>query len=238
MIRETIAAGGDAPWSLSVLRTPPREADVRILVVTGTPSWPEYWAPTLAALPAHMEMLVPARPGFEQSEPESPVLDLAAQARALSPLLETGDDRRVVVLGQSYGAGVALTLAELNPERIDALILMSPFLGRLGPTGDRLTGLGRTFGWAVPRDLKNALAEVRARAEQLPGLQALLPALTLPVTIVHGDADTFVRREDVLSLVEAANGRARLVEIEGGDHFLNACCVPQLIASVEAAAAP
>ena len=35
-------------------------------IVTGTPSWSEYWAPTLAGAPENWEVIVADRPGFQQ----------------------------------------------------------------------------------------------------------------------------------------------------------------------------
>ncbi|MGE0828323.1 MAG: alpha/beta fold hydrolase, partial [Hyphomonadaceae bacterium] len=88
MERWSFDGGAPAHWRLSALRTPGREAAPwRIVVITGTPSWSEYWAPAIAKAPANREMIVADRPGFSRSEPESAVTDIAAQARALSPLL-------------------------------------------------------------------------------------------------------------------------------------------------------
>ncbi|MEQ1493933.1 MAG: hypothetical protein ABL932_25670, partial [Terricaulis sp.] len=70
MERITFTAGVPEQWQISALQTPPRaEATWRIVIITGTPSWSEYWAPTIAALPQTREMIVADRPGFRASEP-------------------------------------------------------------------------------------------------------------------------------------------------------------------------
>ncbi|MBS0412383.1 MAG: hypothetical protein JSR86_20865, partial [Proteobacteria bacterium] len=68
--RTTFTAGAGLGWKISALETP-REtpAPWKIVVITGAPSWAEYWAPVMAALPADREMLVVDRPGFAASEP-------------------------------------------------------------------------------------------------------------------------------------------------------------------------
>ena len=50
--RTSVIAGGGHGWKISALETP-REtpAPWRIVVITGAPSWAEYWAETLAELP-------------------------------------------------------------------------------------------------------------------------------------------------------------------------------------------
>jgi hypothetical protein len=52
---------------------------------------------------------------------------------------------------------------------------------------------------------------------------------------VHGDDDTFVPLQADQRI--AAEYGHTLVEVPGGDHFLNACCVPALLASFEQAIA-
>ncbi|MBA3811225.1 MAG: hypothetical protein H0X27_06190, partial [Caulobacteraceae bacterium] len=50
--RMSFSAGGGLGWRISALTTPrARVAPWKIVVVPGAPSWAEYWAPVLAALP-------------------------------------------------------------------------------------------------------------------------------------------------------------------------------------------
>lgn len=90
MQRFTFQAGGDFGRRISGLRTPHPEAPLRVVVVSGTPSWSEYWAPVLAAAPTDWEVIVVDRPGFAQSEPRSAVPRIADQALALNPCLTPG----------------------------------------------------------------------------------------------------------------------------------------------------
>ncbi len=235
MERVAFQAGGH-PWRLSALRTP-REAPWKVVVITGTPSWSEYWAPTLAALPQRFTMIVADRPGFALSEPAGPVGSISDQAEALAPLLDAAPGQRVILVGQSYGAPIAALMAARHPDRVQALVLMSPFFGERGATAQRLTGLGGLVAPVLPRDLKNSMAEVRGQAPQLPAARAALAGLTQPVIVLHGDADTFVPVASARALA-AGRGQAPtlMIETPGGDHFINACCVPALIGALETAA--
>lgn len=234
MERIDFTAGAPEGWRISALRTPDRpEASWKVVIVTGTPSWSEYWAPTLAAMPASREMIVADRPGFRASEPEDAVRDLAKQAEALAPMLDARPGQRVLLVGQSFGAPVAALMAHRYPERVDAIVLVSAYFGDRGPTARRMYGAGRLFRGVLPRDLRNSISEMSAQADQLPLVWAAFGELRQPVVFVHGDADTFVPLAAGQRV--AAQYEHTLVTVPDGDHFLNACCVPALLAAFEQA---
>lgn len=244
MERVSVQAAGH-PWKLSTLGTP-RAAPWKVVVITGTPSWSEFWAPVLAALPEQFTMVVADRPGFALSEPREVVGSIADQAEALSALLDAAPGQKVILVGQSYGAPIATLMAQRYPDKVQALVLMSPFFGERGQTARRLTGLGGVVWPMLPRDLKNSIAEVKGQPPQLPAARAALTALPIPVVVLHGDADTYVPISSARAL-EASRGAAptAMVVAPAGDHFLNACCVPALIGALaravamsEAAASP
>lgn len=236
MERVTFTAGVPEGWRISALTTPERaEADWKIVIVTGTPSWSEYWAPTIAAAPQTREVIVADRPGFQTSEPEDAVRDLAKQAEALSPMLEARPGQRVLVIGQSFGAPIATLMAQRYPEKVDAVVLVSAYFGDLGATGRRLFGVGRVVGPLLPRDLRNSTIEVSSQRDQLPAVWSALRGLRQPIVFIHGDADTFVPLEADQRIANEYGHT--LITVPGGDHFLNACCVPALLGAVEQAIA-
>lgn len=234
MNRTSFAAGGGHPWMLSALRTPDRaSAPWKIVVVTGTPSWSEYWAPTLAKLPADREMIVADRPGFAMSEPKGAVTSIRQQAEALSAMLDGPPEQKVVLIGQSYGGPVSTLLAAMRPDKVKALVLMSAFYGEPGPTARALGGWGTAVSWVLPRDLGNALAELKGQKPQLAEARQELARLSIPIVVLHGDRDTFVEPPAALRLAAAIGPRATMRMVPGGDHFLNACCVDAVLAAAE-----
>lgn len=236
MERIDFTAGVPEGWRISALQTPPRpDATWKVVIITGTPSWSEYWAPTIAALPEAREMIVADRPGFRSSEPEDAVRDLAKQADALAPMLEAREGERILLVGQSFGAPVATLMAARYRERVDALVLVSAYFGDRGPTARRLFGAGQLVHGVLPRDLRNSISEVTAQTEQLPAVWTAFESLSQPIVFIHGDADTFVPLEADRRI--AAEYGYTLVTVPGGDHFLNACCVPALLATFEQAIA-
>lgn len=232
MSRKTFVAAGATPWKLSALETPRATAPAwKIVVVTGTPSWSEYWAPVLAKVGADRAMVVADRPGFAMSEPQRAVTDIEAQADALSALLDGPEGQKVIVIGQSYGGPIATLLAARHPQKVKALVLMSAFYGERGPTIRRLDALGSLVRPALPRDMQNSLAEIDNQAPQLPKARAALAQITAPIIVLHGDKDTFITPAAAERL--AAEAKAQYIVAPGGDHFLNACCVDAVLAAVE-----
>lgn len=236
MERVDFTAGVPEGWRLSSLQSGARpEATWRIVVISGTPSWSEYWAPTIAALPPNREMIVIDRPGFSASEPEGPVLDLQKQADAMAPALATPGGRPVLLVGQSFGAPIAAIMAAEHPDKVRALVLASSYFGVRGRTARRLMTAGSIVRPLLPHDLRNSVAEMNGQSRQLPQAWAALESLRMPVAFVHGDQDTFVPEDAAIGFARTYG--AEFIPVPGGDHFLNACCVRALIASFEAAIA-
>ncbi len=74
-------------------------------------------------LPEDLTPMVLDRPGYG-SNPQ-PAGDFALNARAVLAELDALHIDRAVLVGHSYGGGVALAAAELAPERVDALVLVA-----------------------------------------------------------------------------------------------------------------
>jgi pimeloyl-ACP methyl ester carboxylesterase len=235
--RTSFMAGGGLGWRLSALITPrQRPAPWKIVVITGAPSWAEYWAPVLAALPLDREMVVVDRPGFAGSEPLTCVPDLQLQADALAPLTETLPGQRLLIVGQSYGAAIATLMAARRPRNLGGLVLLSSYLGEMGPTGRWVVALGaRTFG-VIPRDLRNAVAEITQQRDQLAVMRRWLPRLNVPIHMVHGEMDDFAPITAARRLAGEIRTKhpLRFHAAPRANHFLNDGPPEELLAALEA----
>lgn len=235
--RTSFVAGGGHGWRISALVTP-REtpAPWKIVVITGAPSWAEYWADTLAGLPQDREMIVVDRPGFASSEPLHPVTDICVQAEALAPVLQAARGQRVLLVGQSYGAAIASIMAERNPGKVAGLVLLSGFFGEPGPTARRLLEVGSRALRVIPRDLRHAVMEVNGQRPQLVYARRALGRLNIPIHMIHGDQDDFAPLETAERLAAETLTRRpiQVVRRPGGNHFLNDGPAELMVAALEA----
>lgn len=231
------AAGGDLGWRISALATPrAKPAAWKIVVITGAPSWPEYWAPVMAALPADREMVVVCRPGYGASEPADGAFDIETQASALAPLLATTRGQKLMLVGQSYGGAIASLMAAAHPKKVNALVLLSTYLSEMGPTARWLVRLGARVSHVIPRDLRHAVREVSGQPAQIHLMRAALPRVRAPIHVIHGDVDDFAPIEAARVLVQTTRTRRtpRFVEVPGANHFLTDSEAESLIAILEA----
>lgn len=235
--RTSFQAGGGHGWRISALETPRAvPAPWRVVVITGAPSWAEYWCETMTALPQDREMIVVDRPGYAGSEPSHPVTDIRVQAQALAPALKATRGQKVLLVGQSYGAAIASIMARQNPGKVHGLVLLSGFFGEAGPTAKWLLDVGARALKVIPRDLRNAVVEVTGQRPQLRHAREALARLSIPVHMIHGDKDDFAPLEvaERLAAETVTRRPIRIVRTEGGNHFLNDGPAEALVAAIEA----
>ena len=235
--RTSFTAGGGHGWRISALETPrAAPAPWKIVVITGAPSWAEYWAETLAELPQDRQMIVVDRPGYAGSQPAEPVTDIRVQAQALAPLLEAARGQKVMLVGQSYGAAIASLMAEANPGKVESLVLLSGFFGETGPTSRWLLDVGARALQFIPRDLRHAVVEASGQRPQLAHAKQALSRLAIPIHMIHGDKDDFAPIEvaERLAAETVTLRPIQFIRTPGANHFLNDGPADQLLAALEA----
>jgi len=152
-------------------------------------------------------------------------------ADAARQLLDARGLARVVLAGHSYGCHVAACLAARHPERVTALILLSPAFDRrfgsplaqmlrltLDATMERpsLVGGGiRDYLRAGPRRVLATLRE----AAGIP-LDDLVAAALSPVLIVRGSRDALTTARWAEDLRRSAAGPARVAVVPRAAHAL------------------
>jgi pimeloyl-ACP methyl ester carboxylesterase len=148
---------------------------VSVLLLHGQPGSGGDWAGVAAALRKRdFTVLAPDRPGYGMSNAGAGGFE--HNAREMVALLDEHGIERALVAGHSWGAGVALAMAQRHPERVSAIALVCPVtpadrFGRLdralaarraGPVLARAGFLGAGFALTRPR--------LRRRIERaLPG---------------------------------------------------------------------
>lgn len=235
--RTSFIAGSGHGWRISALEAPREHiAPWRIVVITGAPSWAEYWAESLAALPEDREMIVVDRPGYAGSEPNYPVPDIKVQAAALAPVLMARRGQKVLLVGQSYGAAIAALMAEANPGRVHGLVLLSGFFGEAGATSRWLIDVGSKALRLLPKDLRHAVIEASGQRPQLAAAKRALSRLNVPIHMIHGDKDDFapIAVAEKLARETVTRRAIRFHRTAGANHFLNDGPAEQLLSALEA----
>jgi pimeloyl-ACP methyl ester carboxylesterase len=125
-LRRPRARRGPAPSRTRAVPRPrmPVGLDTYELVLLhGQPGSPADWQQVAGRLPAQLHAVAPDRPGYGSSQ--LPAGGFAANARAVLDELDSRGVTRAVLVGHSYGGGVALSAASLAPGRVAAVVLLA-----------------------------------------------------------------------------------------------------------------
>jgi pimeloyl-ACP methyl ester carboxylesterase len=94
-----------------------------LVLLHGQPGSPADWQQVAARLPAQLHAVAADRPGYGSSQ--LPPGGFAVNARAVLDDLDSRGITRAVLVGHSYGGGVALAAASLAPGRVEAVVLLA-----------------------------------------------------------------------------------------------------------------
>ena len=137
---------------------PPKLRTHELVLLHGQPGSPADWLPVAGRLPARLHAIVADRPGYGASQRGAG--GFAANARAVLDELDSRGIERAVLVGHSYGGGVALSVASAAPHRVEAVVL----LASVGP--------GCVNGWdrllADPHDTVIPVETAGRLAQALP----------------------------------------------------------------------
>jgi pimeloyl-ACP methyl ester carboxylesterase/uncharacterized membrane protein YbhN (UPF0104 family) len=94
-----------------------------LVLLHGQPGSPADWHQVAERLPAGLRAVAADRPGYGSSH--LPPGGFAANARAVIDDLDARGIDRAVLVGHSFGGGVAVSAASLAPERVEAMVLLA-----------------------------------------------------------------------------------------------------------------
>lgn len=94
-----------------------------VVFLHGQPGAGSDWDAVVRALPTHLRSFAPDRPGYRTSP--HPAGSFGDNARWLLDKLDRAGLEDAILVGHSYGGGVALTAAALAPDRVRGLVLVS-----------------------------------------------------------------------------------------------------------------
>ena len=108
---------------LSTTDTPAGLRAHELVLLHGQPGSPADWQQVAGQLPAQLHAVANDRPGYGSSH--LPAAGFAANARTVLDDLDSRGITRAVLVGHSYGGGVALSAASLAPGRVAAVVLLA-----------------------------------------------------------------------------------------------------------------
>ena len=103
--------------------TPGRLLAHELVFLHGQPGSAADWLQVTRRLPAQLHAVAADRPGYGSSQ--LPAGGFAMNARAVLDDLDSRGVERAVLVGHSFGGGVALSAASLAPHRVEAVVLLA-----------------------------------------------------------------------------------------------------------------
>src|SRR5437763_5677577 len=227
---------------------PAPSSTVPVVLLHGQPGGRRGWQRVMDELGSGFAVVADDRPGYGASSSLGP-MGLAGNADAVRARLDLLGVESAVVVGHSWGGGVALALAERHPERVSGLVLLAsigpgavtpvdrvmaaPLLGELMAWSAFGLGGPVVRAWLQRADLldvtvgstpgaplwRTFLAEQRAMVNELPAVVAELDSIRAPTIVVNGDADRVVGLPVARALADAIPG-AELQVVAGAGHAL------------------
>lgn len=148
-----------------------------VVLIHGQPGEGADWAPLAEELEGRFRVIAPDRPGWGSTG--EPATDIAGNAGWLERVLERRlGEAPAIVVGHSFGGGVALSLALAHPARVRALVLVGSIGHRTALTRlDHLLAqpaFGDTIVRAGTRAMRGTMRLARRLLERRPRGEGLL----------------------------------------------------------------
>ena len=192
-----------------------------------------YLMPTARLLVDRGVQVVPDLPGYGRSEKPRRPLSIPGLADAAVAVLDTLGIERAVLVGNSMGCPISLEVANRYPDRVEALVLVSPAGGAANqPLGRAVGQLARDATRenrrmatvAVPDYLRFGPVNTLRLFQEMTRFPALdrLIGIHVPALAVLGDRDPLLPGpERIRAVARLMPPNVTVVKIEGAAHALN-----------------
>jgi pimeloyl-ACP methyl ester carboxylesterase len=197
-----------------------------VLFIHGSPGSSDNFFNSMkdSALLEGFHMISIDRFGFGYSEFGKAEPSLIEQAKIIEPFLKLFPNRKVYLVGHSYGGPVVVRAAIDYPNDIEGIVVVS---GSVSPDLEpeswwRKTADFSLFRLFLPRSFNASNGEILNLKEELDTMSSLWGSITCHVYLLHGDKDKLVPFENAQyakqKLVHAASVHMEIVP--GINHFI------------------
>lgn len=169
-----------------------------VLLIHGSPSSSMSWQSLMgdSSVLANAYLVAVDRPGYGYSSFGEVETSVITQAEKIVPILEKKRKQhdKILVLGSSYGGPVAVAIAGMRPDLVDAVMLQS---SSMEPGAEKIYPISyptsrEPIKWLVPTVFRNANTEKLTHRAALEELLPYWKNINDPVVIFHGTADDLI----------------------------------------------
>lgn len=191
-----------------------------VLFIHGAPASISFWKPFFkdSALLSMAEVVAVDRPGYGYSSFGQLYLSYYAQARMLAPLIKKyGTNRRLILVGSSYGGPLCALLAAQYPELVNGLLLVSSSIAPGEEAIWKITKLiDSPIGEFFPRVLQVATAEKLHHKKMLQEIEGEWGKVVCPTILLHGSADELIYPSNASFVFNKFKKAPKSISILGG----------------------
>lgn len=199
-----------------------------VLLVHGQPGVSDDWDPVSALLQSDHRLLAPDRPGYGRTTVEA--LSMADNAELLEGLLVGRNAAPAVVVGHSYGGGIAILLASRRADLVRGLVLVGSVGVAQSVNGFdhllALPGVGEVLSTAALVTFGQVLPRLRPLASLLPPRASVRVRAGLPDERYLAAITRSGRR---IGRTFVAEQRSLLAEIDDVEAALGGVAVPTVV---------
>ena len=215
-----------------------------LVFLHGAGGAPPQGASFVSMLAEHHRVLLPSRPGFDQT-PLGDCRAIASETRVIAGFVRAVAGGEAAIVAQSAGCAIACWLAILHPGLVSRLVLSAPSAfashGARPPAPQELAQIlyGEHPSWTAPPTLaeqqrigRNAATNLgRWTAADAHALQERLPEIKAPTLLIRAEGDRLIPASAALPFEERIPS-CRRVAIQGAAHELPIADGPGWVRSV------
>lgn len=175
------------------------------------------------SLIAKYDMISVDRLGYGYSDFGNSETDITKQAECLKPIVDNFKDRKLILVGHSYGGPVIARFAMNYPQLVNGLLFLAP---AIDPNNEKIfwiSHLGRIYPtrWLSPASLRVATDEKFSHEVELRKMEKDWDKIKSKVVYIHGNKDGLVPYIN-LEYAVAKMGHLELdtITVSNGGHLL------------------